>query len=218
MIRIIFGLVMLLPLHVSAAIISFDDDAASQDGIITYDGVGGPLVGAGIDFVSVVGTGTPLNDGTVLECRGCELAFTTGPNLSEGIVNTFAAGGSVSLTGSVFDGITLVATGVLAAGGFGSVSTSTVVGGTGVFTGLGFDRKHEDLVDFFGLGTNFDFASTDIALASVTGDGFTGFVAGVTNADFDNSARIPQPGTLALFGAGMLLLGRRLGLYRRQKG
>ena len=202
---------ILLPnLAMAVPILSFDDGANPQDGIVTYDGAGGSLVGTGIDFYDIIGNDTPLNSGVALECRGCELSFTTGLNIVEGVINRFDSGGLLTLIGEVYDGVTLVASGVLASGSFTNNPVANVVGTSGLFLAIGVDTKNQDLLDFYGLNNPFKFASTQIALGSCTAIGDPGGVqCNVQNADFENVA-VPIPGTLGLLGIGALgLVARR---------
>src|SRR5262249_29606218 len=69
---------------------------------ISYAGGTNPLVGANVNASSVVGVGTPANDGTVLTISSGRLNFTTG-NFSSFSSNTwtFSGGGSISLTGGI---------------------------------------------------------------------------------------------------------------------
>jgi len=207
-------------------ILTFDDDAKQQDGYIYYGGTGGSLGGVGIDFVSILGVDTPLNDGNALDCINCELNFTTGPNTGqEGPTQwTFTGGGSMSITGTAqtFGG-EVIASGDLVTGRF----TSAQVLGTDttlVVSGIGIDEKHQGLVEWYGLGPLFEFAQTEISLGNVeyypcngitpaTPSDCGGFTATVTNADFDNMA-VPVPAAVWLFGSGLLGL---VGIARRRK-
>ena len=210
----------------SAAVISFDDDDNDiQDGTISYDGVGGSLVGSGIDLHSILGQDTPSNPGSSLDCIGCVLSFSTGSNISEGpVVWEFNSGGLLTIAGTVKDsGGTTIASGNLVSGTFAS-ATITGDGNNNsvlIMAGFGSDTKNEDLLTYFGMsGLDFTFASTNISLGNVTyGDGgvngpIGSFNGTVTNADFDNTAVVPIPATVWLFGSGLLGL---VGIARRKK-
>jgi hypothetical protein len=192
-------------------IISFDDDAVSQNGQLDYATNGGTLTGEGIDFVSVVGLGTPNNDGVVLDCINCVLEFETGSNSAEpGDVPQFPnswafnGGGSLTVLGSLyFDyggaGEILIADGTstmdpLLAGSFTSANVN-YSGGTGGgldldFNGFGIDTKHEGLLAYYGItGNDFRFVDNEISAAGATVNSDNTFTATVTNADLDNYSR-----------------------------
>lgn len=207
-------LLALLPgMAAALPIVSFDQVGA-QSGTASYDGVGGPFSGRDIDFDTISGVDTPLNNGAVLECRDCILTFDTGANITEAPTYTWGGGGSLSITGDAYDGVTLIASGILASGSFlgggtgaaGTVSTS-IIGDSGLFTGVGLDAKHPDLVDFFGLPEDFVFVQSVLSLGGCVLAGNGGFDCDVSNADFDNASLIPAPGVVGLMGVGLLALG-----------
>jgi len=210
---------LFLPSISWAALIQFDQTATAS-GTLTYDGAGGALFGSGITFNLVSGTGTPLHDGSVLGCVGCVMPFQTGTNVFEsGLAYVWNGGGSLSISGQVWDGGTLVASGVLASGSFESANALfTADTFSATFTGLGVDEKNADLIAYYGLFNPFVFAESQLALASAgiggcdQDAGDLSFSCLVTNADFDNSTTkdprdIPAPATLALFGLGLLGIG-----------
>ncbi len=199
-------------------------DQVTGGGTLAYDGAGGPLFGTDIVFESLTGTGTPLNDGAVLTCEGCLLNFATGANTSEASPNyTWAGGGSFTLTGSVKDGGTLVASGVLVDGTWADPVSGSIIDlpvplpDQAFVAGTGTDQKHEGILAYFGLGNDFVFTSTQIS-ADVTFNPVTKAFSGpVSSADLTNTptATTPEPGTMLLLGVGAAGLG--LGLRRRRK-
>jgi hypothetical protein len=217
--RMFLGLIIgLLPMTAMAIpMIGFDDGFTTQTGTLTYDGIGGAAIGTGILFDSILGTDTATNAGNALTCTSCIMNFITGGNTQEGPGQNwlFGDGGSISITGSAYNGATLIASGVLATGSF--ISTPTVVGiGTtsALFAGFGIDTKNTDLIDFWGFdaATDWDFATTNISLTTCSaGANAGGFSCGIGNADFNNVQAVSAPATGLLFGIGAagLLVARR---------
>ena len=193
------------------------DNAAVDGGTVSYDGVGGSLVGTGILFDRVKGVDTPANNGTILNIVGGVLSFATGPNTGEGPFNwSFAGGGSFTLIGSAYNGAAipanLIATGTLLSGSFTN-ALAVSAGGVGsalVVTSFGIDQKNVDLLAFYGVtDPNFTFANTEIS-GVITALANGGFTATVSEADIVNSA-VPEATTLLIWGglAGMALLRSR---------
>jgi hypothetical protein len=189
--------------------LSFDDDADEQTGTVAHT-AGGPAIGTDIDYFSVVGNDTPLNDGAVLDCIGCVLNFTTGTVVTEGPPSwQWAGGGTFTLTGALEDSMAApVASGTLVSGTF-DVAFASGNGNSLTFSGFGTDTKNVDLLAYYGISpefaSNFEFANTQLALNNATIDSDGSFTANVQNADLDNT--IPVPGTLGLLGLGMVALG-----------
>jgi hypothetical protein len=196
-----------LTVGANAASISFDEGVGVQDGTISYDGTGGALVGAGIDFYTVLGDSTPSNSGVVLSCVGCELNFTTGAYSSAlGSSLFFGSGGTFTVTGQLFDGATSVASGTLVSGSFVDSPNATVFLGSAIFAGFGEDEKNQDLLDFYGItAPSFTFASAEVALGTCSALGSSGgFACDVQDADLVNTAVVPLPGAAWLFCSALL--------------
>src|SRR4029453_7987599 len=204
-IALALALILTLPAPSLAAPVLKFDDPLSPGGNVSYSGtLGTPIVGTDIQFQTITGIGTPLNSGVQLSCVGFLLDFQTGGVTSEGPTTWNATGGgSLTITGAI-PGLGLGAGTTLAIGSFANVPNPTVNGAdtSAEFSGFGFDQKNETLADFYGLGPDFIFLSTEIALttARIGGDG--SFSATPNNSDFNNAALVPAPAGHVLMWLG----------------
>ncbi len=191
-------------------------------GNVSYAGGAAALVGTNIAIGDLVVTGAPMNNGTYIvngsiSCNQpiiagvgngtCgALSFTTGAGdqtgTSAGIVNVFASGGSVSITGSVLPllGGGPIASGTLLTGSFTGPNTATAA----ATNGIGFDTKNAALLAFFGItDPNFDFAHATLDM--LPGINPTNpFSDTVTLANFENTSAVPEPVSISLLGTVML--------------
>jgi hypothetical protein len=212
---VLTGLLLLPSVALAIPSIVFDTVPGGAGGTLTYDGAGGPAIGTDIVFVNFSGVDTPANPGVTLDCVGCTLAFTTGANLDEGPSWLWAGGGSFTLTGSV-PALGLGAGTVLLTGSFTATVNTPGLAGTdpnALFIAIGTDTKDSTLASFYGLGPDFTFANTEIALGTFVSDPVTGAFTAVPNqADLINVQAVPEPMTVFLLGLGLLGLGAvRLG-------
>jgi hypothetical protein len=205
--------VLVLATPIMAAPVLKFDDPLNPGGLVSYNGtLGQPIVGADIQFQTITGLGTPLNSGVTLACVGCLLDFATGGVTTEGpSVWSALGGGTLTLTGAI-PALGLAAGTTLVSGAFSGAPlnpTVTAAGTSGEFTGFGEDTKHETLAAFFGLGEDFVFLATEIALTTTRINPDDGsFSAIPNNSDFNNaSVVVSAPGAGLLLLLGGLMLG-----------
>lgn len=202
--------------------------APPAGGSISYDGTAtGSLVGSGIRVATVTGEGTPLNDGVTLQIVGGVLNFATGPYVDSS-ANSWSFGGGpdsfISIIGSI-EGMNCPppycqeqsvggGPGWLLWGGFGNAEVTTIGTGYKIAGAAFWDYKCYELLAFFGLG---DYAFQPLAgnfnisfdASGVPPGAFTSTRVG--SGDVQNT--VPEPGTLALLGTGLLSIA---GLVRRK--
>jgi hypothetical protein len=208
----------------NAAVLNWDQGGGRDPGgTIVFDGT--KVIGTNIGFDLMNASGTIADGvyhcsnagGTVtLGSTRCLLSFVSGPLDSiSGTTYIFKSGGDITMsgylttatpgnTGPVIAGTPLVLSGTVRA------YTVTLIGGSGVAAGLGIDFKDLSLVEYFGTGQKFDFTMSQLSIGGCT-VGAGGFSCNVNNADFQNV--VPEPGSLALLGLGLL----GVGAIRRRK-
>jgi hypothetical protein len=194
--------------------------APSAGASISYDGSGGPLVGQDISIVSVQGLNTPVNSGETIYIEGGLLNFMTGALSGTSSTSWTFGGGEdsfISITGWSDISCGSECTNDppwLLYGGFGDATVLTL-GPTFKIAGASFwDYKCWNLLEYFGL--------QDYAFNPLAGNFNISFEAnGVPPGAFESTQvlsgdvvnTVPEPGTLALLGTGLLSIA---GLVRRK--
>jgi len=189
--------------------------SSASPGSIVYGGAGGPLVATNVQIQDVTGVGTPANNGYTALLSNAVLNFTTG-NFSGNNSTSwfFGPGGSISLVGGmpdagIPDGTTLFS------GSFSAAATVTVVGTeVNIVIALFGDTKDPNLVSFYGLPNSAYLGSLQITFElyaqAAPPQGFSSWT--ILNGAITNTP-VPEPGTMALFGTG--LIGLAMAIRRR---
>jgi hypothetical protein len=211
------------------------DDPGVQGGTLSYSGgLGSPLIGSGIPFDLVTqveldtGSGLQTPIGPSLACDACVLWFETGGSTAAGPDTwVFGSGGSFSLTGTVLDGPTQIATGTLLSGGFDADAQafSPAASPFGYFGGNASATLDASLASHFGLPEAGEAVLTQIYFETSVNPTSVAFNAFVTDADINfrpDSVGVPPAAVVPLPLGGWLLGAGLLGYLaygsRRRRG
>jgi len=183
-----------------------------------------PLFGSGLDVGSTIGNGTPSNDGVGVNCRDCELSFQTGGLFAvDAATASYGPGRVFGVTGHVdLNGNNLVdagePNGPLLVGQFAADTTvinKVLLGDVGFFSvSTIIESINPFLTGFYGMPvTAYTGEMTlNFTNANPLPAGFLFFSDAVQASIVVNSV-VPVPGTLFLFGAGLLAA---IGIWRRE--
>jgi hypothetical protein len=175
-----------VPLNAAATyVIDFGTGLAGSGG--TINAAGSTISGTNIHIGSMNVQGTASSDGTYLV--DALLDFNTG-------ANTISIVGDITTLGITGDS--------LLSGSFTSFGYNVYPGPTEVFSANGPDRKSNALLAALGIPLNTPFTFFGFSIQTANGL--------VTSTDIINTAVVPAPAAIWLFGSGLLGLA---GIARR---
>lgn len=207
------GVLWMLAFFSNSVVMAMEIDfniSSPTSGTISYGGGGGALIGSGIEVDNVVGLSTPANSNVVSPCLSCILNFTSGSLTGSGSGSwAFGPGGSISITGGAqLQGSTDIPLGsTLLSGTFNNASVQGLGGqGFKVTFGSFNDTKIPELLTYYGMtaGTPFQGALTLLFSATDNGAGSPFASSAVFGGSVANTALVPAPAALWLFGSGLL--------------
>ena len=204
----------------SATTIDFATGLAGTGGSIQVL-ADGSILGTNIPIGSVIISGAPVNDGTYV-VTGTATGTGLLPNPGFGSLNFYTGSTTtasyITLTGCIAGSILDSGLGVgsnpcsspllLLSGTISSFDSTRL--SQGLISATGADAKNAQLLAALGMPTNTQFAFFGSSFAVSGGLTAGGAAQVATSTDIrNNSAAIPEPGSLLLLGSGALMLASR---------
>ncbi len=192
----------------AAPIVDFGIIPSGATGNLAYTGGSAALTGSNISVNLVQGLGTSSNNGVILPILNGALNFLTGGYINTiGTVSFFGGGGSLAITGAIplVTPMTTLLSGTFS--GAQVLNTGTMFQ---VSVAAYLDTLTPSLMTFFGIpaGPEQGVLNLQFAIANPSAMGtLDAFNSNIVLSGDAVSTPMPEPGSLALLGFGLVGLG-----------